>query len=85
MILNKKEWATVDEITILLLKYAPVMSDKDKQKIDNFIYLTAEATKKQKEARVKTAQTIAEKRKINPDYARPACEHRKNKRIYKGA
>lgn len=81
MILNKKEWATIDEITALLLKYAPVMSDKDKQKIDNFIYLTAEATKKQKEARAKTAQTIAEKRKTNPDYARPACEHRKNKRI----
>lgn len=81
MILNKKEWATIDEITALLLKYAPVMSDKDKQKIDNFIYLTAEATKKQKEARAKTAQTIAEKRKKNPDYARPACEHRKNKRI----
>ena len=81
MILNKKEWATIDGITALLLKYAPVMSDKDKQKIDNFIYLTAEATKKQKEARAKTAQTIAEKRKTNPDYARPACEHRKNKRI----
>ena len=81
MILNKKEWATIDEITALLLKYAPVMSDKDKQKIDNFIYLTAEATKKQKEARTKTAQTIAEKRQTNPDYARPACEHRKNKRI----
>ena len=81
MILNKKEWATVDEITALLLKYAPVMSNKDKQKIDGFIYLAAEATKKQKEARAKTAQTIAEKRKTNPDYARPACEHRKNKRI----
>ena len=81
MILNKKEWATVDEITALLLKYAPVMSDKDAAKIDEFIFLTAEATKKQKEARAKTAQTIAEKRKTNPDYARPACEHRKNKRI----
>lgn len=81
MILNKKEWATVDEITALLLKYAPVMRDKDKQKIDDFIHLTAEATKKQNEARAKTAQTIAEKRKTNPDYARPACEHRKNKRI----
>ena len=81
MILNKKEWATVDEITGLLLKYAPVMNNNEKQKIDNFIYLTFEATKKQNEARAKTAQTIAEKRKTNPDYARPACEHRKNKRI----
>lgn len=81
MILNKKEWATVNEIMAVLIKYAPVMRDKDRQKIDDFIYLTAEATKKQKEARTKTAQTIAEKRKINPDYARPACEHRKNKRI----
>lgn len=81
MILNKKEWATVNEIMAVLIKYAPVMRDKDRQKIDDFIYLTAEATKKQKEARVKTAQTIAEKRKTNPDYARPACEHRKNKRI----
>lgn len=81
MILNKKEWATVNEIMAVLIKYAPVMRDKDRQKIDNFIYLTAEATKKQKEAREKTAQTIAEKRKTNPDYARPACEHRKNKRI----
>ncbi len=81
MILNKKEWATVNEIMAVLIKYAPVMRDKDRQKIDNFIYLTAEATKKQKEARTKTAQTIAEKRKTNPDYARPACEHRKNKRI----
>ena len=81
MILNKKEWATVNEIMAVLIKYAPVMRDKDRQKIDDFIYLTAEATKKQKEARAKTAQTIAEKRKINPDYARPACEHRKNKRI----
>lgn len=81
MILNKKEWATINEIMAVLIKYAPVMRDKDRQKIDDFIYLTAEATKKQKEARTKTAQTIAEKRKINPDYARPACEHRKNKRI----
>ena len=81
MILNKKEWATVNEIMAVLIKYAPVMRDKDRQKIDDFIYLTAEATKKQKEARAKTAQTIAEKRKTNPDYARPACEHRKNKRI----
>lgn len=81
MILNKKEWATVDEITGLLLKYAPVMNNNEKQKIDDFIYLTFEATKKQNEARAKTAQTIAEKRKTNPDYARPACEHRKNKRI----
>ena len=81
MILNKKEWATVDEITGLLLKYAPVMNKNEKQKIDDFIYLTFEATKKQNEARAKTAQTIAEKRKTNPDYARPACEHRKNKRI----
>lgn len=81
MILNKKEWATVNEIMAVLIKYAPVMRDKDRQKIDNFIYLTAEATKKQKEARAKTAQTISEKRKTNPDYARPACEHRKNKRI----
>lgn len=81
MILNKKEWATVNEIMAVLIKYAPVMRDKDRQKIDNFIYLTAEATKKQKEARAKTAQTILEKRKTNPDYARPACEHRKNKRI----
>lgn len=81
MILNKKEWATVNEIMAVLIKYAPIMRDKDRQKIDNFIYLTAEATKKQKEARAKTAQTIAEKRKTNPDYARPACEHRKNKRI----
>ena len=81
MILNKKEWAPVNEIMAVLIKYAPVMRDKDRQKIDDFIYLTAEATKKQKEARAKTAQTIAEKRKINPDYARPACEHRKNKRI----
>ena len=80
MILNKKEWATVDEITALLLKYAPIMSNKDAAKIDKFIFLTAEATKKQNEARAKTAQTIAEKRKTNPDYARPACEHRKNKR-----
>lgn len=81
MILNKKEWATVNEIMAVLIKYAPIMRDKDRQKIDDFIYLTAEATKKQKEARTKTAQTIAEKRKTNPDYARPACEHRKNKRI----
>ena len=81
MILNKKEWATVDEITGLLLKYAPVMNNNEKQKIDDFIYLTLEATKKQNEARAKTAQTIAEKRKTNPDYARPACEYRKNKRI----
>ena len=81
MILNKKEWATVNEIMAVLIKYAPGMRDKDRQKIDDFIYLTAEATKKQKEARAKTAQTIAEKRKTNPDYARPACEHRKNKRI----
>ena len=81
MILNKKEWATVNEIMAVLIKYAPVMRDKDRQKIDDFIYLTAEATKKQKETSVKTAQTIAEKRKTNPDYARPACEHRKNKRI----
>ena len=81
MILNKKEWATVNEIMAVLIKYAPVMRDKDRQKIDDFIYLTAEATKKQKEANAKTAQTIAEKRKTYPDYDCPACEHRKNERI----
>jgi hypothetical protein len=77
MICNKKEWETLDEVQVLLGKMSKYMTETDKEKADAFIYLCYKATQEEKARRTKTAQRIAEKRKENPDYARPQREFRK--------
>lgn len=79
MICNKKDWEMLDSITAILLKFTHLMTKKQKAQCDAFMILCAEETKKEKERRAKTAKYIAEKRKVNPDYGRPAREHRKHK------
>ena len=79
MICNKKEWAILDDVQVTLLKFAPMMTKKDEARVNAFIYLCAESTKAEKARNEKSAQKIKERRKENPDYARPEREFRKNK------
>ena len=77
MICNKKEWEILDNIQVTLLKFTPMMTEKDKARVNALIYLCAESTKAEKARNEKSAQKIKERRKENPDYARPEREFRK--------
>ena len=76
MICNKKEWEILDDVQVTLLKFAPMMTEKDKARVNALIYLCAESTKAEKARNEKSAQRIKERRKENPDYARPERERR---------
>lgn len=78
MICNKKEWEILDNVQVTLLKFAPMMNEKDKARANALISLCAESTKAEKVRNEKSKQRIKERRKENPDYARPERE-RKNK------
>ena len=78
MICNKKEWEILDNVQVTLLKFAPMMNERDKARANALIYLCAESTKAEKVRNEKSAQRIKERRKENPDYARPEREFRKN-------
>lgn len=79
MICNKKEWEILDRVQVTLSKFVPMMNEKDKARFNDFIYLCAESTKDEKARNAKSAQIIKERRKENPDYARPARERRRKK------
>ena len=79
MICNKKEWGVLDDVQATLLKFAPMMDDRDTARINAFIHLCAESTKAEKARNAKSSQIIKERRKENPDYARPARERRRKK------
>ena len=78
MICNKKEWAILDDVQHVLLNYyrTNTLKESEIKKINDFIYLCAEATSKQQERNERSAQRIKESRKENPDYARPERERR---------
>lgn len=76
MICNKKEWAILDDVQVTLLKFAPMMNERDKARANALIYLCAESTRAEKERNEKSVQRIKERRKENPDYARPEREKR---------
>ena len=78
MICNKKEWEILDNVQVTLLKFTPMMNEKDKARANALISLCAESTKAEKVRNEKSKQRIKERRKENPDYARPERE-RKNK------
>ena len=78
MICNKKEWEILDNVQVTLLKFAPMMNERDKARVNALIYLCAESTKAEKARNEKSKQKIKERRKENPDYARPEREFRKN-------
>ena len=69
MICNKKEWEILDNVQATLLKFAPMMDERDKARANALIYLCAESTKAEKARNEKSAQRIKERRKENPDYA----------------
>ena len=77
MICNKKEWEILTNVQVTLLKFAPMMNERDKARVNALIYLCAESTKAEKTRNEKSAQRIKERRKENPDYARPEREFRK--------
>lgn len=78
MICNKKEWEILDDVQVTLLKFAPMMDERDRARANALIHLCAESTKAEKVRNEKSAQRIKERRKENPDYARPEREFRKN-------
>ena len=78
MICNKKEWEILDNVQVTLLKFAPMMNERDKARANALIYLCAESMKAEKVRNEKSAQKIKERRKENPNYARPEREFRKN-------
>ncbi len=79
MICNKKEWVILDNVQHVLLNYyrTNTLKKDEIEKINDFIYLCAESTSKQQERAERSAQRIKERRKVNPDYARPEREHKK--------
>lgn len=79
MICNKKEWAILDNVQHVLLNYyrTNTLKQSEIEKINDFIYLCADATSKQQERNERSAQCIKERRRTNPDYARPEREHKK--------
>lgn len=79
MICNKKEWEILDNVLHVLLNYyrTNTLKESEIKKINDFIYLCSEATNKQQERNERSAQRIKERRKENPDYARPEREFRK--------
>lgn len=81
MICNKNEWKILDNIQHVLLNYyrTNTLKESEIEKINDFIYLCAEATSKQQERNERSVQRIKERRKKNPDYARSERE-RKNKK-----
>ena len=83
MICNKKEWVILDDVQTTLLKFAPMMTEKDKARANALIYLCAESTKAEKARNEKSAQRIKERRKENPDYARPERERKARKTLDK--
>ena len=77
MICNKKEWQILDDVQVTLMKFASMMNEKDKERVNAFIFLCAESTKTEQERAERSAQRIKERRKTNPDYARPEREWKK--------
>ncbi len=77
MICNKKEWQILDDVQVTLLKFGSMMTEKDKARVNAFIFLCAESTKAEKERAERSAQKIKERRKENPNYARPEREWKK--------
>lgn len=79
MICNKKEWQILDNVQHVLLNYyrTNTLKKDEIEKINDFIYLCADATNKQQERNERSAQRIKERRRTNPDYARPEREHKK--------
>ena len=83
MICNKKEWEILDNVQVTLLKFAPMMDERDKARANALISLCAESTKAEKERNEKSKQRIKERRKENPDYARPERERKARKTLDK--
>lgn len=83
MICNKKEWEILNDVQVTLLKFAPMMKERDTKRCDAFIFLCAESTAAKKVRNEKTAQRIKERRKENPDYARPKRERKARKTLDK--
>lgn len=79
MICNKKEWEILDNVQVTLLKFAPMMDEKDKARANALISLCAKSTQAEKVRSEKSKQRIKERRKENPDYARPEREFKKSK------
>ena len=48
MICNKKEWEILTNVQVTLLKFAPMMNERDKARVNALIYLCAESTKAEK-------------------------------------
>lgn len=65
MICNKKEWEILDNVQVTLLKFAPMMTEKDKERVNALIYLCAESTKAEKqETRNRHKESKSVERKI---------------------
>lgn len=77
MICNKKDWKVLDEIQVVLSKFAPMMDERDKARVNALISLCAEATQKERASRDRTYAAIKEHRKTNPKYGRWNYEARK--------
>lgn len=77
--MTKKDLQMVARYESLLMKYRNFLTDDEMQDfLETWDYFN-ERTTQYGCAIEKTKAKIKEKRKTNPDYARPASEHRKRK------
>lgn len=77
MICNKKEWGILDDVQVTLLKFAPMMDERDKARANALIYLCAESTKAEKARNEKSKQRIKERRREIPTTLVPKRKEKK--------
>lgn len=77
MICNKKEWGILDDVQVTLLKFAPMMDERDKARANALIYLCAESTKAEKARNEKSKQRIKERRREIPTTLVPKGKEKK--------
>lgn len=81
MICNKKEWEILDDVQVTLLKFAPMMDERDKARANALISLCAESTKAEKARNEKSKQRIKERRREIPTTLVPKGKEKSVKRL----
>lgn len=71
MRLNKQEWDMLDSIECILIKYKDLLNEKEKDIIEQLHWNLIHSYEVERRDRKKMAERVSEKRKINPNYARP--------------
>lgn len=78
MRLKKEEWEMLTKIECILIKHKNVLNEREKDTLQQLHWNLIHSYEVEKAERKKMAERVAEKRKTNPNYARPQYEWIKN-------